>query len=133
MLQPKRTRFRKIQKGRTGGVKTQALHFGAYGIQCLVSVRLHAKVIEAVRRVMSRKLKRQGQIWVRVFPDIPVSQKPAEVRMGKGKGSTSHWVCRVQKGQMLFELDGIPKELALQAAHLAEQKLPFATLFVCET
>jgi large subunit ribosomal protein L16 len=94
MLQPKRTRFRKIQKGRTGGVKTQALHFGAYGIQCLVSVRLHAKVIEAVRRVMSRKLKRQGQIWVRVFPDIPVSQK---------------------------------------AAHLAEQKLPFATLFVCET
>jgi large subunit ribosomal protein L16 len=133
MLQPKRTKFRKYQKGRIGGVKTHALHFGTYGIQCLVATRLRASVIEAVRRVMTRKLKRQGQIWVRIFPDIPVSKKPAEVRMGKGKGSTDFWVCRIQKGQMLFELDGVPKALAQQAARLAGQKLPFATTFISET
>jgi large subunit ribosomal protein L16 len=133
MLQPKRTKFRKYQKGRIGGVKSHALHFGAYGIQCLVAFRLHASIIEAVRRVMTRKLKRQGQIWVRVFPDIPVSKKPAEVRMGKGKGATAYWVCRIQKGQVLFELDGVPKALAQQAARLAGQKLPFATTFISET
>jgi large subunit ribosomal protein L16 len=133
MLQPKQTRFKKVQKGRTGGIIQHSLHFGSFGIQCLVSIRLNAKVIEAVRRAISKRLNRQGKIWIRVFPDIPVSKKPAEVRMGKGKGSISHWICRVQKGQMLFEFDGISKDLAIQATIVAQQKLPFKTLFVCET
>src|SRR5210317_108933 len=106
MLQPKRTKFRKMQKGLASGITQQDLNFGSYGIQSLETGRLRASVIEAMRRVMTRKLKRQGQIWIRVFPDLVISQKPAEVRMGKGKGSPSYWVCRVQKGQMLFELDG---------------------------
>ena len=133
MLQPKRTRFRKMHKGRIGGTKKHMCHFGSYGIQSLENGRLRASVIEAMRRVMTRKLKRQGQIWIRVFPDIAISQKPAEVRMGKGKGSPSYWVCRVQKGQMLFELDGIPKDLALQAVRLACHKLPWPAMFVDET
>ena len=126
MLQPKRTRFRKMHKGRACGIKKQNLHFGSFGVQSLVTGRLQASVIEAMRRVMTRKLKRQGQIWIRVFPDISVSEKPAEVRMGKGKGSPYFWICRIQKGQILFELDGIPKSLALQAMKLACHKLPWA-------
>ena len=125
MLQPKKTKFRKMQKGRTGGSKKQMLHFGTYGLQSLANGRLQASVIEAMRRVMTRKLKRQGQIWIRVFPDISVSQKPAEVRLGKGKCSLAYWICRVQTGQMLFELDGVPKALALQAMQLACHKFPW--------
>ena len=130
MLQPKKTKFRKMQKGRTCGSKKQMLHFGTYGLQSLANGRLQASVIEAMRRVMTRKLKRQGQIWIRVFPDISVSQKPAEVRMGKGKGSLAYWICRVQKGQMLFELDGVPKALALQAMQLACHKFPWRARFI---
>ena len=126
MLQPKRTSFRKMHKGRVSGTKKHTLHFGSFGLQACSAGRLKASVIEAMRRVMTRKLKRQGQIWIRVFPDISVSEKPAEVRMGKGKGSPSFWICRIQKGQILFELDGIPKSLALQAMKLACHKLPWA-------
>lgn len=133
MLQPKRTKFRKMQKGRVNGSKKHMCHFGSYGIQSLETGRLNASVIEAMRRVLTRKLKRQGQVWIRVFPDLVISQKPAEVRMGKGKGSPSYWVCRVQKGQMLFELDGIPKDLAVQAVRLACHKLPWPAMFVDET
>jgi len=113
--------------------KKHMLHFGSYGLQSLETGRLKASVIEAMRRVMTRKLKRQGHIWIRVFPDVAISQKPAEVRMGKGKGAPSYWVCRVQKGQMLFELDGVPKNLAMQAVRLATHKLPWPALFVDET
>jgi large subunit ribosomal protein L16 len=130
MLQPKRTKFRKFQKGKIGGVKINTLSFGKYGVQSLESGRLKASVIEAVRRVMTRKLKRNGQIWIRVFPDIAVSQKPAEVRMGKGKGAPSYWMCRIKKGQVLFEIDGVSQDLAKDAAQLANQKLPFHTKFI---
>ena len=117
MLQPKRTSFRKMHKGRVSGTKKHTLHFGSFGLQACSAGRLKASVIEAMRRVMTRKLKRQGQIWIRVFPDISVS-------MGKGKGSPSYWICRIQKGQVLFELDGVPKSLALQALKLALHKCP---------
>ena len=130
MLQPKKTKYRKFQKGRAGGIKMNALSFGSFGIQSLHSGRLSASVIEAARRAMTRKLKRSGQIWIRVFPDLGVSQKPAEVRMGKGKGSINHWVCPVKKGQILFELNGIPAQLAAQAAQLAQQKLCLKTQFI---
>lgn len=132
MLQPKRTKFRKMHKGRIGGSKKQMCFFGSYGMQSSEKGRLNATVIEAMRRVMTRTLKRQGQIWIRVFPDVGISQKPAEVRMGKGKGAVSYWVCRIQKGQMLFELDGVPRALALQAVHAACHKLPWPALFVDE-
>ena len=105
-------------------------NFGVYGIQALDCGRLSAACIEAARRAMTRKLKRTGQIWIRVFPDLGVSQKPAEVRMGKGKGSINHWVCPVKKGQILFELNGIPAQLAAQAAQLAQQKLCLKTQFI---
>jgi large subunit ribosomal protein L16 len=132
MLLPKRTKFRKYQKGRIRGVKanTTQLRFGRYGIKTLDTGRIPAKTLEAVRRVITRKFKRTGQIWIRIFPDIPVSAKPAEVRMGKGKGSPSFWVARVQRGQILFEMDGIPLQLAKQAANLAYYKLPIKTKFI---
>lgn len=132
MLNPKRTKFRKYQKGRCKGIKpnTTVLYFGKYGLKSLNSGRITAKTIEAVRRVMTRKFKRSGQIWIRIFPDIPVTLKPAEVRMGKGKGSPSFWISRIQSGQILFEMDGIPLQLAKQAAILAAYKLPVKTKFV---
>ena len=130
MLQPKRTKFRKMQKGRASGITQQDLNFGSYDIQSLETGRLKASVIEAMRRVITRKLKRQGQIWIRVFPDVPVSQKPAEVRMGKGKGSPAFWICRIQKGQVIFEIDGVPKALALQAMQLACHKFPWRARLV---
>jgi len=132
MLQPKRTKFRKFQKGRTYGIKgnLQNLSFGKYGIQSLCATRFSARVIETVRRTLTRHFKRTGQIWIRVFPDIAVSEKPAEVRMGKGKGAPSYWVCHIQAGQILFEMDGISFELAQKAWILASHKLPFATRFV---
>lgn len=135
MLLPKRTKYRKYQKGRCTGVKpnTTFLQFGSYGIKSLETARIPSKTIEAVRRVMSRKFKRQGQIWIRIFPDIPVTKKPAEVRMGKGKGSINYWACRIQKGQILFEMDRISLSLAKQATRLAVFKLPFKAAFIYDT
>ena len=132
MLSPKRTKFRKYQKGRTKGIKSNQtdLQFGKYGLKTLQSGRISARTIEAVRRVMTRKFKRAGQIWIRVFPDLPITNKPAEVRMGKGKGSVSYWVCSVQSGQILYEMDGIPYQLAKTGFTLAYQKLPLKTEFV---
>lgn len=132
MLQPKRTKYRKYQKGRIKGIKpnTTELKFGRYGLKSLETGRITARTLEAVRRVLTRKFKRTGQIWIRIFPDIAVSSKPAEVRMGKGKGSPEYWICRVQKGQILFEMDGISSQLAQQAAILAYYKLPLKTKFI---
>jgi large subunit ribosomal protein L16 len=132
MLQPKRTKYRKYQKGSVGGKLSNrtTLSFGKFGIKSLSSGRLSAQVIEAARRSMTRKLRRSGQIWIRVFPDIPVTEKPAEVRMGKGKGNIAYWVCRIKAGQILFELDGISIEMAKQAILLAAQKIPFPTEFI---
>lgn len=131
MLCPKRSKFRKYQKGRISGIKPNInqLVFGKYGLKSLETGRIPSRTLEAVRRVLTRKFKRTGQIWIRIFPDIAVSSKPAEVRMGKGKGAPSYWVCRVQKGQILFEMDGIPIQLAKQAAALAYYKLPLKTKF----
>lgn len=132
MLSPKRTKFRKYQKGRIKGIQsnTPQLKFGKYGIQSLETARISARTIEAVRRVMTRKFKRSGKIWIRVFPDIPISAKPAEVRMGKGKGNPSYWVCRIKAGQVLFEMDHISLQLAHGAAQLASAKLPVETRFL---
>lgn len=132
MLNPKRTKFRKYQKGRVKGIKpnTTELQFGQYGLKALETGRITAKTLEAVRRVLTRKFKRTGQIWIRIFPDIAVSSKPAEVRMGKGKGSPSYWICKIQRGQILFEMDGISSQLAQQAAILAYYKLPIKTKFI---
>jgi len=132
MLQPKRTKFRKFQKGRVGGVlsNTTGLEFGQFGLKALEPGRIPARTLEAVRRILTRKFKRTGQIWIRVFPDVSVSLKPAEVRMGKGKGAPSFWICRVQKGQILFEMDGVSSQTAKQASLLAYYKLPIKTKFV---
>ena len=137
MLQPKRTKFRKFQKGNSGGIKQNKpsaylspLSFGKFGIKTQEAGRLSAQVIEAARRTLTRKLKRAGQLWIRIFPDIAVSKKPAEVRMGKGKGNPEFWVSRIQAGQVLFEMDGISLELAKQASILACQKIPFSTQFI---
>jgi large subunit ribosomal protein L16 len=132
MLSPKRTKFRKYQKGTIGGIKSNItkLEFGKYGVKALQEGRISARTIEAVRRVMTRKFKRAGQIWIRLFPDISITEKPLEVRMGKGKGAPSFWVCRVQPGQILFEMDGISLILAKQAAILADHKLPIKTKFI---
>lgn len=132
MLSPKRIKYRKTQKGKIGGkVSNQTLlNFGKYGIKSLSPGRITAKSIESVRRVITRKFKRNGQIWVRIFPDISVTAKPAEVRMGKGKGAPSFWICRIKSGQILFEMDGITLALAKQAAILASHKLPMNTKFI---
>lgn len=132
MLQPKRTRFRKFQKGRIGGVKTnmQSLSFGSFGIKSVQAGQVPARVLEAVRRTLSRSFKRTGRIWIRVFPDIAVSRKPAEVRMGKGKGANAFWMCRVQAGHILFEMDGVSHELAKHASTLIATKFPFPVRFV---
>ena len=132
MLSQKRKKFRKYEKGRTKGIKGNqtSLQFGKYGLKSLESGRVSARTIEAVRRVMTRKFKRVGQIWIRVFPDLPITNKPAEVRMGKGKGSVSYWVCSVQSGQILYEMDGIPLTLAKTGSALAYQKLPLKTEFL---
>ncbi len=132
MLSPKRTKFRKYQKGNTGKIKCNltTLNFGKYGLKSLQPGRITAKTIEAVRRAITRKFKKSGKIWIKIFPDIPVTQKPLEVRMGKGKGTPSFWICRIQAGQILFEMDGISLQLAKQAANLAAHKLPIKTELV---
>ena len=132
MLSPKRTKFRKAHKGRVKGVAKggTALNFGAYGLKAVSPARITARQIEAARRAITRHIRRQGRVWIRIFPDVPVSQKPAEVRMGKGKGSPEYWMCRVKPGRIMFELDGVPVDLARQAFTLAAAKLPVHTRFV---
>jgi large subunit ribosomal protein L16 len=132
MLQPTRTKFRKAFKGRIHGVATsgQTLAFGEYGLKALEPDRVNARQIEAARRALTRFMKRAGRVWIRVFPDVPVSKKPIEVRMGKGKGNPEVWVVRVKPGRILFEVDGIPQAVAREALLLAAAKLPVKTRFV---
>ncbi len=132
MLQPKKTKFRKAHKGRIHGKAKggTALNFGAYGLKAIEPGRLTARQIEAARRAMTRHIKRAGKVWIRIFPDVPVSKKPTEVRMGKGKGSPEFWVCRIKPGRIMFEMDGVPSELAREALDLAAAKLPIGTRFV---
>ena len=132
MLQPIRSKFRKAHKGRIHGVATSAteLNFGQYGLKALDPERVTARQIEAARRAMTRHMKHSGRVWIRVFPDVPVSKKPIEVRMGKGKGTPELWVCRVKPGRIMFEIDGVPVEVAREALELAAAKLPIKTRFV---
>ena len=132
MLQPTRTKFRKAHKGRIHGVATSGidLAFGQFGLKAMEPERLTARQIEAARRALTRHMKRAGQVWIRVYPDVPVSKKPLEVRMGSGKGSVEYWVARVKPGRILFEVDGIPIELAKEALSLAAAKLPIKTRFI---
>ena len=132
MLSPKRTKFRKAHKGRIHGVAQSGaqLNFGSFGLKALEPERVTARQIEAARRAMTRHMKRQGRVWIRVFPDVPVSKKPAEVRQGKGKGTPEYWACRVKPGRVMFEVDGVPESLAREAFALAAAKLPIKTKFV---
>ncbi|WP_075216590.1 50S ribosomal protein L16 [Mongoliimonas terrestris] len=132
MLQPKRTKFRKAFKGRIHGVAKGGtdLNFGAFGLKALEPERVTARQIEAARRAITRQMKRQGRVWIRVFPDVPVSAKPTEVRMGKGKGSPEYWAARVKPGRIMFELDGVPEDVAREALRLGAAKLPIKTRFV---
>jgi len=135
MLQPKRTKFRKQMKGRNRGLaaKGSKVSFGEYGLKSMSRGRLTARQIEAARRAMTRHIKRGGKIWIRVFPDKPISKKPLEVRQGKGKGSVEYWVAQIQPGSMLYEMEGVTEELAREAFALADAKLPCATTFVKRT
>lgn len=132
MLQPKKTKFRKQQKGRMKGnsQRGNTLAFGSFGIKALESTWITARQIEAARQAVTRHMKREGQIWIRIFPDKPVTKKPAEVRMGKGKGAPELWVARVTPGRILFEAEGVPYSIAKEALRLAAQKLPITTKFI---
>ncbi|MFM2043134.1 MAG: hypothetical protein RLY86_1710 [Pseudomonadota bacterium] len=132
MLSPKRTKFRKQHKGRIHGAAKggTSLNFGAFGLKAVEPARITARQIEAARRTITRHLKRQGRVWIRIFPDVPVSSKPAEVRMGSGKGSPEFWAARVHPGRIMFELDGVPVELAKRAFELAAAKLPIKVRMV---
>ncbi len=132
MQQPKRTKFRKAHKGRIkGNTKAGALvNFGSFGLKAMEPERISARQIEAARRAITRAMKRQGTLWIRIFPDLPITGKPAEVRMGKGKGSVDHWAARVHPGRILFELEGVTEDIAKTAFELAAQKLPIKTKFV---
>jgi len=132
MLSPKRTNYRKAHKGRIHGLAkgNTMLNFGAYGLKALEPERITARQIEAARRAITRAMKRAGRVWIRIFPDVPVSAKPAEVRMGSGKGSPEFWVCRVKPGRIMFEIDGVSNELAREALTLGAAKLPIKTRFV---
>jgi large subunit ribosomal protein L16 len=132
MLSPKRTKFRKAHKGRIHGVAKGGteLNFGAFGLKAMEPARVTARQIEAARRAMTRHMRRAGRVWIRIFPDVPVSTKPAEVRMGSGKGAPEFWVCRVKPGRIMFEVDGVPRETAIEAFALAAAKLPIKTRFV---
>lgn len=134
MLSPKKTKYRKAFKGRIHGEagRGTTLAFGVYGLKALEPERITARQIEAARRAMTRSIKRLGKVWIRVFPDVPVSRKPAEVRMGSGKGSPEFWACRVKKGRILFEIGGVSKEMAAEAFALGGSKLPVRTKFVME-
>jgi large subunit ribosomal protein L16 len=135
MLQPKRTKFRKQQKGRNRGlaVRGSKVSFGEFGLKATGRGRLTARQIEAARRAMTRYIKRGGKIWIRVFPDKPISKKPLEVRQGKGKGNVEYWIAQVQPGRMLYEMEGVAEEVAREAFRLAAAKLPVSTTFVSRT
>jgi large subunit ribosomal protein L16 len=132
MLQPKRTKFRKAHKGRIKGMAKggTALNFGAFGLKALQPERVTARQIEAARRAITRHMKRAGRVWIRIFPDVPVSKKPTEVRMGKGKGSPEFWAARVKPGRIMFEIDGVSETIAREALQLGAMKLPIKTRFV---
>ena len=135
MLQPKRTKFRKTHKGRNRGLAPSGneVSFGTFGLKATSRGQLTARQIEAARRAMTRHVKRQGKIWIRVFPDKPITEKPLEVRMGKGKGNVEYWVCPIQPGKVLYEMDGVPEALAREAFALAAAKLSVQTTFVIKT
>jgi large subunit ribosomal protein L16 len=132
MLSPKRTKHRKAHKGRVHGLAKggTTLNFGAFGMKAHEPGRITARQIEAARRAITRHIRRVGRVWIRIFPDVPVSSKPAEVRMGSGKGSPEFWICRVKPGRIMFELDGVSPDVAREAFALADAKLPIATKFV---
>ena len=129
MLQPKRTKFRKQHKGRIKGVAKggSTLNFGSYGLKAQEPDRVNARQIEAARRAITRHMKRAGRVWIRIFPDVPVTSKPTEVRMGKGKGSVDYWACKVKPGRIMFEIDGVSEGVAREALRLAAMKLPVKT------
>ena len=135
MLQPKRTKFRKQMKGRNRGlaVRGSDVSFGEFGLKATGRGRITARQIEASRRAMTRHIKRGGKIWIRIFPDKPITKKPLEVRMGKGKGGVEYWIAQIQPGRMLFEMEGVNEELAREAFRLAAAKLPISTTFVART
>jgi large subunit ribosomal protein L16 len=132
MLQPMRTKFRKAHKGRIHGLATSGanLSFGQYGLKAMEPERITARQIEAARRALTRHMKRSGRVWIRLYPDVPVSKKPLEVRMGSGKGAPEFWVARVKPGRVLFEIDGVPLNVAREALALAAAKLPIKTRFI---
>ena len=132
MMQPKKTKFRRAHKGRIKGNSKggTALNFGAYGLKALEPERVTARQIEACRRAVTREMKRQGRVWIRIFPDVPVSKKPVEVRMGKGKGAPEFWAARVAPGRIMFEIDGVPDAVAREALRLGAAKLPVKTRIV---
>jgi large subunit ribosomal protein L16 len=132
MLQPKRTKFRKQHKGRNRGlaIAGSKVSFGTFGLKSVGRGRMTARQIEAARRAMTRHVKRQGKIWIRVFPDKPITSKPLEVRQGKGKGNVEYWVCQIQPGKVLYEMEGVSEEIAREAFALAAAKIPIATTFV---
>ena len=132
MLQPKKTKFRKQFKGRIHGTAKGGtdLNFGQFGLKCLDPERVNAREIEAARRAITREMKRQGRVWIRIFPDVPVSKKPTEVRMGKGKGAVEYWAARVKPGRIMFEIDGVSEEIAREALRLGAAKLSVRTRFV---
>ena len=132
MLQPKRTLFRKAFKGRIRGASKGGfeLNFGQFGLKAMEPERITARQIEAARRAMTRHMKRAGRVWIRIFPDVPVSKKPTEVRMGKGKGSPEFWAAKVKPGRIMFELDGVSEEIAREALRLGAAKLPIKTRFI---
>lgn len=132
MLQPKRTKFRKLHKGRIKGVAKGGtdLNFGSHGLKAMEPERITSRQIEAARRAITRHMKRAGRVWIRVFPDVPVTSKPAEVRMGKGKGGVDYWAARVKPGRVMFELDGVPDGIAREALKLGAAKLPIKTRVV---
>ena len=135
MLQPKRTKFRKMQKGRNRGMAQvgNKVSFGEYGLKSVETGRITSRQIEAARRAMTRHVKRGGKIWIRIFPDKPITQKPLEVRQGKGKGNVEYWVAQIQPGRVLYEMQGVPEEQAREAFRLAAAKLPLKTTFVTRT
>jgi len=132
MLSPKRTKFRKLHKGRIKGDAKGGtdLNFGTYGLKAMERERITARQIEAARRAMTRQMKRQGRVWIRIFPDVPVTQKPTEVRMGKGKGSVEYWAAKVKPGRVMFEIDGVTEAVAREALRLAAMKLPIKSRIV---
>ena len=135
MLQPKKTKFRKQQKGKLRGFATSGtkVSFGEFGLKAVTRGRITARQIEAARRAMTRHIKRGGKVWIRIFPDVPITKKPIEVRMGKGKGNVEYWIAKIQPGKVLYEMEGVSEEIAREAFRLASAKLPVITAFITRT